>query len=275
MPIHEEDVQVLTELGLTHNQAKVYVALLYLKGATARDAQRLSNVARQDVYQVLSELREKELVEKVIARPTRFRPLPPEDAISILLQRINGQNRQVGEKAMQQFRNFEIDRVETSPSDGASQFVLLSKSETNPTAHIDKLGKAVDNAQKSVMCSTTLQLFIKIKRMDESIWKRAVERGVKFKFIIGSGPREKSELNLDPVLENSDNFEVRWTSTVLPACVLLVDGREGFCRMGRDIDCPVLWSAAPSFVAMIRDYLKMKWKSLEHSRKQQVLSKMH
>lgn len=275
MLIHEECLQVLADLGLTHMQAKVYVALLQLKSATARSIQRFSNVARQDVYPVLSELKEKGLIEKVIDKPAKFRPIPVNDAISILLQRRNEQNRQLREKAIRTFSNFEIDSTGTLPLSSDSQFVLLSRSETNPTGHIDKLGKSVDNAQKSMMRLITFPLFIRVKSMDEHVWKKAVERGVKFKFIIGGRANEKSELNLDPILENSDNFEIRWTSAILPACVLLVDEREAFCRIGLDADCPVLWSAAPSFVALIRDYFEMKWKSLEHPPKKQVLSKIH
>jgi sugar-specific transcriptional regulator TrmB len=265
MPIHEECVQVLVDLGLTHLQAKVYVALLSLKNATARSVQTFSSVARQDVYPVLSELEEKGLVEKVVAKPARFRSIPIKDAISVLTQKRDEQTHQLRNKAIRQFRNFEIDCVVTPLLKGAFQFVLLSKSETNPTAHVDRLGKAVANAQKNVMCSTTLPLFMNIKFNDEHVWKKAVERGVKFKYIIGRRSNEKSELNLDPVLENADNFEVRWTSTVLPACVLLVDDKEAFCRIGSDVECPVLWSAAPSFVALIKDYFENKWKLLEHN----------
>jgi sugar-specific transcriptional regulator TrmB len=87
MAIHEKYVQALTDLGLTHTQAKVYVALLQLKKANARKLQNLTNIARQDVYITLSELRGKDLVEKVIAKPTQYIPVPSKEAISILLQK--------------------------------------------------------------------------------------------------------------------------------------------------------------------------------------------
>ncbi len=211
----------------------------------------------------------------MIAKPAKFSPLPPEETISILLQRRNEHNRQLRKKAKQLLINFKDNGVGTPSPDGISQFILLSKSETNPTGHIDKLGKAVDKAKKSVIGLITFQLFMKVKSMDEGIWKKAVKRGVKFKFMIARRPKEKSELNLDPVLENTDYFEIKWTPTLPPTVVLLVDEKEAFCRIGRDTDRPVLWSAALYFVAMIKDYLKMKWKSLKHSRKQQVSSKTH
>ncbi len=268
MLIHEEYVQVLAELGLTHMEAKVYLVLLGLKSATANEIHRQSNVARQDVYRILSELEEKDLIEKIIAKPTKFRSIPANDVISFLLQKRNEKNRQLRKKAIRLFRNFKDNSIETSSLDGVSNFILLSKSETNPTGHIDKIGNAVDNAQKSVVSLTTLQLFMQVKYVNEHIWKKAVKRGVKFKFIIDRRPNEKLKLALDPVLKNNDYFEIRWTPIVIPASVLLVDEKEAFCRIGANIDCPVLWSTDPSFVAMIKDYFETKWKSVENSRQQ-------
>jgi hypothetical protein len=43
--------------------------------------------------------------------------------------------------------------------------------------------------------------------------------------------------------------------------------------MGLDIESPVLWSVAPSFVAMIKDYFEAKWRSLENNQQLQMLSK--
>jgi sugar-specific transcriptional regulator TrmB len=98
MLIPEEYIEILAELGLTHTEAKIYMNLLCLKRATANNIHRKSNVARQEVYRILSDLQEKGLVEKVIDKPTKFKPIPASDAISILLQRRNEQNRQLGKK---------------------------------------------------------------------------------------------------------------------------------------------------------------------------------
>jgi sugar-specific transcriptional regulator TrmB len=266
MLISEEYVQVLADLGLTHNEAKVYMILLCLQGATASMIHRESNVARQDVYRVLAELQEKELIEKVIAKPNRFKPIPPKNVIQILLQKRKERNSQLRKKTKKMFRNFREACAENlTPVDEGFRFVLLSKSETNPAGHIDKPGKAVDNAQKSVMGIITLPLFMKVKQMDEKVWKKAVNRGVIFRFMIGRRSGGKFELSLDPLLKDSYFFQIRWTYSAVPAAVLLVDDRQVFCRTGVKIDNPVLWSSAPSFAAMIKDYLETKWKSLESS----------
>jgi sugar-specific transcriptional regulator TrmB len=272
MLIPEEYVEILSELGLTHTESKVYLALLCLKSATARSIHKAANVARQDAYRILSDLEEKGLIEKIITKPTKFQPIPAKDAISILFQRKNEQDRQLRKKAKQAFKNFKDTCTKTPAPDEAAQFILLSKNEADPTGHIDKPGNAVDIAKQSVYALITFQLFMKVKLMDEHIWKRAAKRGVKLNFIIGGN--EQAELNLDPALKNNDNFEIRWISTLPKSAVLLVDEKEVFFRIGNDIDNPVLWSAEPHFATMITDYLKTKWKSLGHPRKQQILFKM-
>jgi len=274
MLIPEDSIEILVELGLTHTEAKAYVSLLFLNTATARNLHTVSNIARQNIYQLLSDLEEKGLIEKVIAKPTKFKPIPADQAISLLLQRKKEQNSQLREKAISHFRNFEIGCAKPAVLDKNAQFLLLSKSETSPLGHIDKLGKAVNNAKKSVVSLITLPIFMKAQLMDEDIWKKAVKRGVKLKFIIARRSNEKSEINLDPLLENANNFEVRWTSSLPTSTVLLIDDNEVFCRVGTNIESPVLWSASPQFVGMIKDYLKMKWQSLKQHQEQLISPKI-
>jgi sugar-specific transcriptional regulator TrmB len=63
--VEEEFVQILTRLGLTISQAKVYLALLELKKATGKITAKHSEVARQEAYRVLGELQEKGRVSDI------------------------------------------------------------------------------------------------------------------------------------------------------------------------------------------------------------------
>jgi sugar-specific transcriptional regulator TrmB len=270
----EEYVEILAELGLTHMQARVYLALVFLKNATARDIHKYSNVARQDVYRMLSELEEKDMIERVIAKPTKFRPIPPNEAIFILLQRGEEKTRLLQKEATRMFRKLQERSAEPSLLDESGQFILLSKSETKPMVYINRLREAVRNAKTSVMALTNFQLFMQIKDMDEQMWKKAVRRGVKFKLIVdGASEKCKIDISLNPGLRNTDNFEIRWTATPSSASVLLVDEREVFCRIGHDSKSPVLLSTSPCFVAMIKDFFDMKWKSLKDGQEQSSLPK--
>jgi sugar-specific transcriptional regulator TrmB len=210
----------------------------------------------------------------VIAKPAKFKPIPADQAVSILVQRKKERSRELGKRAIKHFSNFEIGCAKTAFLDKNAQFLLLSKSETSPLGHIDKLGKAVNSAKKSVVGLITFPFFMKVKLMDENVWKKAAERGVKLKFIIARRANEKSEINLDPMLENTNNFEIRWTSSLPTAVVLLIDDNEIFCRIGTNIESPVLWSSSSQFVGMVKDYLKLKWQSLKQPLYQLISSKI-
>lgn len=264
-------IEVLVELGLTHLQAKAYLALAQLKSATAREIHAYSNIARQDVYRVLSELEEKDLIEKVISKPIRFRPVPPNDTISILLQRRNEECRQLQKKATQALKKIENTNLDPSFLDISSQFILLSESETNVRTHTNKLEEAVNKAKTSIMSLTPFQSFMRIKYEAENVWKEATKRGVKLRFIIdGASEIDRNKLNLDPVLTNTDDFRIIWTNTPSIASLLLIDDKAAFFRVRPDLRSPVLLSTNPSFVAMIKDYFEAKWNSLKDNQEETI-----
>ncbi len=265
MLVPREYIQTLFELGLTQTEAKIYITLLCLKCASAKAAHEESKVARQEVYRILSDLEEKGLIEKVISKPAKFRPIPSKEVISLLFRRKKEHNLQLRNKAIKQFKNFEIDYVKAIYLDGDAKFILLSSYETNPRGPINKIGKAIEKAQKSVGCVLSFPFFIKLRSLNEHIWIEAIKRKVEFKVLINGKPNTESGLDLNPILMNNYNFEIRWATIALPAVLVLVDERKTFFRMGYEVDSPVLFSEAPSFVALIKDYFETKWRLPEHN----------
>ena len=79
-------VEKLLKFGLAKNEAKAYVALLRLREGKGESIARLSGIARQEAYRVVSNLEELGLVERIVANPTRFRPTPLQDGLSKLIK---------------------------------------------------------------------------------------------------------------------------------------------------------------------------------------------
>jgi sugar-specific transcriptional regulator TrmB len=96
--VQDEDVEALTSLGLTILQAKVYLALVKSGSSTIREISKTSDVARQDLYRITSELQKLGLVERVIANPTEFRAIELTGGISILLQRVHEKEAEIRKK---------------------------------------------------------------------------------------------------------------------------------------------------------------------------------
>ncbi len=75
----------LQELGLTVNEAKVYLALLKLKSALAGEITTRSGIHRRNVYDSLERMEEKGLVSFTIKNNRRFfQPAPPQRLLELV-----------------------------------------------------------------------------------------------------------------------------------------------------------------------------------------------
>jgi sugar-specific transcriptional regulator TrmB len=95
-----ETIDILIKLGLTLNQARIYVALLHSeKPATAKEISKITNITRQDVYRILPTLQKAGLLEKTITAPTMFKATPLRLGVSILIKNKTAQHNELMEKA--------------------------------------------------------------------------------------------------------------------------------------------------------------------------------
>ena len=68
----------LKKLGFTENEAKIYVGLLSLNEATAREIHEFTHVPRPKIYSVLERMAKKGYVEIRGGTPAYFRSIDPE-----------------------------------------------------------------------------------------------------------------------------------------------------------------------------------------------------
>jgi sugar-specific transcriptional regulator TrmB len=85
MPGREADeaeaTRLLTELGLTVNEARVYLALLRFESRTAAEAAVAARVPRPKVYEALHALEGRGFSKSIGGRVRRFIPVDPESAL--------------------------------------------------------------------------------------------------------------------------------------------------------------------------------------------------
>ncbi|UCD27147.1 MAG: TrmB family transcriptional regulator, partial [Candidatus Bathyarchaeota archaeon] len=83
----EENAEILSDFGLTGNQAKVYLATARLGLASASQISKVAKVRREDVYRTMPKLEKMGLVERILGKPTKMRALPVEEAFHVLIER--------------------------------------------------------------------------------------------------------------------------------------------------------------------------------------------
>src|SRR3990170_2406255 len=94
----QDQVEFLTHLGLTINQAKIYLALVQSRPCTANQISKSANLASEVVYRTMPKLQKMGLVERTVAVPTVFLAIPIKLAISILLAQRKQENADVEAK---------------------------------------------------------------------------------------------------------------------------------------------------------------------------------
>jgi sugar-specific transcriptional regulator TrmB len=82
---NDENTDLLLGLGLSLNQARVYLAILKLEKTTVGQAAKFSKVRREDVYRIMPNLEKMGLIERLMGKPTVIRATPISDALSFLV----------------------------------------------------------------------------------------------------------------------------------------------------------------------------------------------
>jgi len=94
----------LIELGLTPYQAKVYLAIADGKERTASEIASLARVPQPRIYEILDSLTKLGIVEEILAKPRRYRGVPPAEAVERLADHASRKILEKKETALQVLR---------------------------------------------------------------------------------------------------------------------------------------------------------------------------
>lgn len=261
--LQDEDIQILTSFGLTFLQAKVYLTLVRTPNSTIRKIAEKANIARQEAQRVTSELQSVGLVEKLLVNPTKFEPLPLNEAFTFLLERREKASLELKEKASMLLKNFANIQVE-SLDENAAQFVITSGKD----AIIRKSRMVVDKTRES--CDIINGLWKNVGYAS-SLFKdqtlQALRRDVKMRVVAEKLPEEQSASEIYnhvyklPV--ESRNFILRFVSSPLPVMLGIYDKKDLLVCTSPDKllgDSPMLWTNNPALIMAVQTYFNGLWK---------------
>ena len=249
--IRDEQAQTLVKLGLTFVQAKTYLNLAKLGKADIKTIATATNVARQDVYRIMSTLQERGLAEKIIAKTAMYKATPIKEGLSVLLEKQKTKFQETEKQVNDLFDNFYEKIDQKSPREDiqfsiTSDLVLLLKTH-------EKLAETAENS---------IEMLIPLKLNEEQFIKKfgyvkeAVKRGVKIRVILQEGG-SKNVGNLKP--QNSP-FELRHLPESDVSCGMhIFDGRELTLAVSKKKATPSLWTNSPHVVELAEVYFENMW----------------
>jgi sugar-specific transcriptional regulator TrmB len=253
----ESNIKTLVDFGISRTQAKIYLALAEKGTLTIRAASEYSGVGRPDTYRATLELKNAGLIEVVLDNPTKYRAVPLEDAISILMGQKRKEMLSLKEKSFKLLQQFE-NKPENEEGSFDGEFVIIAKG----SACIKKRIEAIRSAEGSIDCLASFKRFNQTLMIAGDDIIQAANRGVKIRFILEKGSISKPLSEEFALFCKNSSCEVRFVSQNPQAFVAIFDKKEVHLATAEEGDfsqIPILASKNSVLVKICQHYFDSNW----------------
>jgi sugar-specific transcriptional regulator TrmB len=259
LSVSNENVQALTQLGLSSLEARIFTALTQTERATIKTLSKSTGLARQHVYQVINDLLDIGIIEKIVAAPFEYSAIPIKDAIFIMLQR-----------KQQEFLDMEA-KIESTAKQMLERYEAASKMKNTSLQEeqtfVFRSVSVHKNAQVRIRefsnCKTSIDLIV-LERNLESINEElgnALKKQVKIRMIIGNTERSSFHLNLKDLMANPFlEARVSLNEAIFPFAIL--DEKQAVVITSKLSDFPkasYLETNNSHLMAIAKVYFEKQW----------------
>jgi sugar-specific transcriptional regulator TrmB len=259
MLLQDQQVRILTKLGFTPTQVRLYLTLLRIGKAQGRKLADQAGVSRSIVHRELDELQKRGIVEKEITQPYTFRAVPIDEGLKILLKQKFDEADEIRDETeilLQKTRN----KQKTSLRDEEYRLVLIGRKERI----IQRIKRQHDTAKVCVDILTTLPRLLQVLNECLPNVEQSLSRGIQFRVALDNCEQEIGAYPTIEILISKPNFSLRVSSSSLAATAVVFDRKEAlFCFYPAKplAESPVIWTNHSSFLAMCECYFEEIWRS--------------
>jgi sugar-specific transcriptional regulator TrmB len=251
--INEEYIRTLENLGLSLLQSKIYLYLANLGTVDVKTIAKTSNIARQDIYRIIQSLEKLGLVERAIAKPTLYKPLPVKEALTLLLKKEKQKYVETKKDVERMAKNLNTDTQIPFPPE--MQFILT----TERTRLLKVLKKIADSAKSSLDGVAPLKMNCASFIENYPYFKNAANRGVRVRFILRQTNQELLR-KYKKIESKNALIEFRY----MPESVHLFgfnvfDDKEAILAMSEDEPMPSLWTNNLNVVHLVKSHFESIW----------------
>jgi sugar-specific transcriptional regulator TrmB len=251
--LNEDHIRTLENLGLSLLQSKIYLYIANLGTVSVKTIARTSNIARQDIYRIMLSLEKLGLVERVIAKPMLYKPLPVKEALTLLLKEEKQKYVETKKDVERMAKNLISNKLIPFPPE--MQFIIT----TEKTRLLKVLRKLADSAKSSLDGAAPLKLNSTSFIENYPYLENAAKRGVRVRFILRQTNQE--------LLRKCKKFESKNALIefrYMPESVHLFgfnvfDDKEAILAMSEDEPMPSLWTNNLNVVHLVKSHFESIW----------------
>jgi sugar-specific transcriptional regulator TrmB len=257
VPINAERIRKLMEFGLTEYQARVYLTLLDLGGATASQIPPLSRVPRTRIYATMQQLHEKGLVEILPESPLRYKAVPFAAFLRHMAEELRNRASQIDVNLDGLSREFAILAREEPEEHGRFEAIYGRRNVR------ERLIKMYESAvQDAIGIGTTKSPGRIMAAFGSNVIEKS-RQGVKLRYAFFFTPDNRDDVKV--LLRHA---EVRHIDFMMPVYMHVIDGREFLIThpipddesyyRGEDI---AIWTDDPAIARAMSEMAQKIWES--------------
>ena len=249
----QEILQTLKKFGLSEYESKTYMALVVRGPSKAGEVSREADVPQSKIYEILTSLMDKQLIEVFDGRPKEFKAVSPDIVLKGMIEEKAGEF-----KALKDMVSSVIDTLKPVDQGDMIEGIWTQKGEKSKEV-MNRLAGMLERCQNYAYDIT--RDFSYSARYRE-VLKNCVKRKIKVMTIaigqINEGNYYKAKWY------HANNLPVRIFKAGVHPRILVVDGREVSIRLdssqsGNRFSFQSIWSQDPSLVKVFDNYMKNLW----------------
>jgi sugar-specific transcriptional regulator TrmB len=259
---NDENTDLLLGLGLTLNQAKVYLAILKLEKTVVGQVAKFSKVRREDVYRILPALEKMGLIEKLLGKPTEIRATPISDALSFLVaeeetksdDRLSGMRSKVKSLSSKDWK-------QRLPEE-ESIYVLIAEKK----AILAKTSELFRNSRKEVALIADKGRIIPVLSHFSDECKQAMKKGAQIRLLFeGDSPDGLLKEKVKKLIHGA-SVHVKFYHETLNHFIMS-DDKEALITTSKESglgESPSLWTNNSNLIGVLRTGFESDWKKAEN-----------
>jgi sugar-specific transcriptional regulator TrmB len=258
---HDENTDLLLGLGLSLNQARVYLAILKLEKTTVGQVSKYSKVRREDVYRVLPSLEKMGLIERLMGKPTEIRATRISNSLTSLVteEKNRSEERLTGMRSMVQ--KLSLKDWKQPPPGEESIYILIAEKK----AILTKTSELISNSEREVgLIADKLRITQVLAHFSDE-HKRAIKKGAQIRLIFEG---ERPDILLKEKVQKligSASVSIKFHFEPLNHFIMS-DDKEALITTSKESglgESPSLWTNNSNLIGVLRTSFESDWKKAE------------
>ena len=259
---NDESTDLLLGLGLTLNQAKVYLAILRLEKTTVGEVAKFSKVRREDVYRILPALEKMGLIERLMGKPTEIRATLISDSLTSLVtdEKNRSEERLTGMRSMVQ--KLSLKDWKQSPPGEESIYILIAEKK----AILAKTSELINNSEKEVALIADKGGILPVLAHFSDEYKHAIKKEAQIRLIFeGENPDGLLKEKVKKLIGKA-SVSVKFHREALNHFIMS-DDKEALITTSKESglgESPSLWTNNSNLIGVLRTSFESDWKKAEN-----------